>query len=285
MKKLSFSLSALGLFGYLILMTNCNPKTKTIDNPVQFDTIQVNESYYINNDTTSPGCNIRIEFVYPDSIKNMKNIRNVQNVFLEKILGESFKDKNPELVIQEFTSQYKEDFNKFVSHTNDSEYGEDENIYDDETGYSYYIHLHDNILYNKDNFISFTVENLSYEGGAHNSKSVYGYVYNLNTNKMLGENDFAGSKYMENISALLAEKIAEANGVKNIKDLENLGYSSVSDIKPNNNFTLDEKGITYYFNENEIAGTMVGITRVFIPYEELSVYIQKESPISVLTSF
>ncbi|MCC8145083.1 MAG: RsiV family protein [Bacteroidales bacterium] len=280
MKKGNLSFFAICL-SYFIFTTSCEYKTKTVDNTIGFDSIQVDESYHIHGQTSEPGCNIKINFLFPDSTKSTDNLL---KTFVVKTYGEPFNNMGPHEATKEFINRYMENFKNFTTITENSEYKEDENIYVDETGYSYYIQLKNNILYNKNNFISFTVESLSYEGGAHSSKSIYGFVYNLTTDKLLQQNDFAGDKYMSSISTILAEKIAEENGIKEIKELENLGYNSLEEIKPNNNFTLDDQGITYYFNENEIAGTMVGISRVFIPYEELNIYTQKDSPISVFTS-
>jgi hypothetical protein len=154
----------------------------------------------------------------------------------------------------------------------------------DETGYAYYTKLRNTVLYNQNGFISFVVESLVYEGGAHSSKHIYAYVINMETGELLQEDQFSGTNYRFNISSILADKIVEANGLKNGKELENLGYNSVGDIIPNQNFTLDNEGITYYFNENEIAGTSVGIVKVFIPYNELNIYVAKYSPIDVLVN-
>ncbi|GHV08859.1 hypothetical protein FACS1894160_3850 [Bacteroidia bacterium] len=95
------------------------------------------------------------------------------------------------------------------------------------------------------------------------------------------ENDFAGDDFEQNMSAVIVQKILEANELNNPDQLENLGFYG-SEILPNGNFTLNDKGITYYFNEYEIAAYFVGVTEVFIPYEELNIYIISDSPIASL---
>jgi hypothetical protein len=71
--------------------------------------------------------------------------------------------------------------------------------------------------------------------------------------------------------------------LENPADLENLGYYPIDEIVPNNNFTIDNNGITYYFNVNEIGDVMVGLSQVFIPYEEINIYMKKENPIAFLS--
>ncbi|MDL2224179.1 DUF3298 and DUF4163 domain-containing protein [Bacteroidales bacterium OttesenSCG-928-M06] len=279
MKKLNLSFLVISLLCYFTLTTSCDTKTKTVDNPILFKSIEKDEAYYINKDTTKPGCNIKIHFEYPDSSSHKENLL----VSMTEIMyGELFKNMLPEQATNEFIKRYVQSFKQFITLTENNEYKEDESIYEDETGYSYYLKLKNTITYNKNHFVSFYVENTSYEGGAHSSKNIHGYVFNLSTNSRLHEDEFAGDNYEKNMANILIEKLMTAKGVKDVQELENLGYITPEDIKPNDNFTLDAKGITYYFNENEIAGTMIGITRIFIPYEELSIYIQKESPISTL---
>ena len=68
----------------------------------------------------------------------------------------------------------------------------------------------------------------------------------------------------------------------NPKDLENIGFFSVEEIFPNGNFLVDEDGITYTFNEYEIAAYVVRETNVFLPYAEILYLLKKDSPIAKL---
>jgi hypothetical protein len=192
----------------------------------------------------------------------------------------SFKELSPQQATEEYVNQYITAF-KEAGNQKDTSYLDEEEQYVDETGYLFYTRLKNNILYNGNGFISFTVESLVYEGGAHASKSVIGYVVNTSTGQLLTEDQFAGNNYNKHIAEILAQKLATSNGLKNPEELEYLGYSNLEDIVPNGNFTLDKQGITYYFNEGEIAGASTGLIRVFIPYNELKVYLADENfPVS-----
>ena len=84
------------------------------------------------------------------------------------------------------------------------------------------------------------------------------------------------------MAQLLVEHIAKQNNVENTKDLENIGFFSIEEIFPNGNFFVDDKGITYTFNEYEIAAYVVGATHVLLPFEELQYLLKQESPIAKL---
>jgi hypothetical protein len=207
-------------------------------------------------------------------MKDAGKLKKLQNFFNEKFFVDSIAAFPPKEAIAIYERQYLRNFDA------EDFYGPD---YESEAGeLSYYQITKNNLVYNKNNFVSFYVESEGFEGGAHGSKSIYAAVVDLNTGELLTENDFAGDGFEKNISAVIVRKILEANELNDSDQLENIGFYG-SEILPNGNFTLDEKGITYYFNEYEIAAYFVGVTTVFIPYEELRVYISADSPISVLT--
>ncbi|MCL1937069.1 MAG: RsiV family protein [Candidatus Azobacteroides sp.] len=266
---------------YILVSVRCNTdKMNMKENPIHFDSIQVAETYYLFDDTTKAGCNIQISFTFPDSADN-RLLKPIQNIFVEQFFGDSFKNLSPEQAVLKYIKQYIEGFKSVESLDHDTVANDDE-YYKDESGYSCYARLKDHILFNRSDFLSFTVELLSYEGGAHSSKSIYGYVIDLKTGELLQEEQFAGNEYYSRISEILIDSIVKSNEVEKPEDLENLGYNSLSDIHPNNNFTIDDKGITYYFNENEIGGTMLGLTQIFIPYEEFKLYLNEEAPLKTL---
>jgi hypothetical protein len=247
------------------------------DNDIVFDSIHIAETYYLHNDTSKPSCNLQIQFLFPKSYKNEKILAKAQSMFIEKFFGEDFAQMKPAEAVQNYKERYIAEFKEF-----EKEFGEGSALItdeeSDETGHSYYATLQNSIPFNKNNLISFTVEYSNYEGGAHGSHSIYGYIFDLTNGTLISEDQIFTENYKKELASIIVNKIAEINNIKDSKDLPNVGYGSIDDIFPNGNLIIDEKGITYFFNENEIAGYVVGITKVFIPYEEISIYMSKDSP-------
>jgi hypothetical protein len=277
-----FSFLRIGGVIFSLFFVGCRYSTQTVDNKIKYDSIRVAESYYLFNDSTKSGCNVHLAFVYPDSCDDQV-LKNLQNIFIEKMFGSFLRDKDPVQAAKLYAEHYIEEFKKLESEVFDSAYV-DEDEYKNEAKFNYYTKIENRLLYNRNGFISFLVEVLSFEGGLRGSKCIYGYVIDLNTGELLGEEQFAGDKYYSEVACILIDKIAEMNGVIHVKDLENLGYNSLNDIVPNNNFTIDDNGITYYFNENEIASTAIGSTKVFISYEELIIYLKHDSSLFLLAN-
>jgi len=257
---------------------SCLKKSKSSDNEVLFDTIQINESPSVDYNNSKLNCNLHISFTFPISCKKSSQLVDLQKMFIENIFPPQFSNLTPVEAVKSFTNSYISDFQT----TNFSSLFEDDFILEDENNFIFELNLENEILYNRNNFISFVVKRTEYEGGAHGSNSIYGYVIDLNTGKYLTEEDFAGNNYKKNLSTIIVQKIASAKELSDVSQLESIGYNSIDDIVPNDNFIIDDKGITYYFNEYKIAAHFIGITEVFISYEELKSYITFDSPISSL---
>ncbi|MDR2057604.1 MAG: DUF3298 and DUF4163 domain-containing protein [Dysgonamonadaceae bacterium] len=263
----------------LFFFIACNQKIKTVDNGIIFKTISEDKNYSINGKESKLNGNLKISFVYPEIYKTKaEKLKSLQKIFIEKVFTEAYVNLSPQEAVDSFSNRYMHDFNELcVEDFFDEDYRPE-----DEVNFLFYLNIENKIIYNQNNFVSFTVENASYNGGAHGSHSISGYVIDLNTHALLTEDAFAGINYTKNLSPIIIRKIAEANGLKETEQLENIGYNNINGMAPNGNFTLDDKGITYYFNEYEIAAYSVGITKVFIPYKEFNVYIAGNSPIAKL---
>ena len=294
MKRKSFSLTVVCVV-HLLLAFSCKQNVKNDGNTINLDSLQVNVIHHQHNDTTQPACNLQISFVYPKLETDEKKQKCLQSLFIGKTFDEALSILTPQEALEIFSKQYINEFDNFREEEDHEEHEEHECHEDHEhfeetefelnnpkfeSEYHFYLTIKTQVVYNKNNFLSFTVERNIFEGGAHGSNSIYGYVVNLNTGKLINEDLFAGGNYSKNLSALMTQKLAKENGLSSPQDLENIGYINTSDITPNNNFTLNEKGITYYFNEYEIGAYFLGVTKVFIPYEELKIYISENSPIS-----
>jgi len=274
LKKVWFFILTVSII-FSLTSVSCREKSKSDNSGVVFDTIQVNKSQSIDYKESKINCNLHIAFIYPITCKKTSALSDLQKLFIEKVFPAQYADLSPKDAVNNFSEKYLQDFRSIKA---------EDYVLEDENSFIYELSLEDEIRYNRNNFISFVVKNVSNEGGAQEvSNSIYGYVIDLNTGKFLTEEDFAGNNYKKNLSSIIVKKIAASKNLQDVSQLETIvGYNDIKTIVPNDNFILDDKGITYYFNEGEIAAGFVGITEVFIPYEELKSYITDDNPISSL---
>ena len=140
----------------------------------------------------------------------------------------------------------------------------------------------DVIRYNKRNLVSYTVKFENYTGGAHGSHSFNNHVIDLNTGNKVKEQDIFVENFEDELSKILVDHIAKLNNVSEAKKLEEIGFFSVDEIYPNGNFLIDETGITYTFNEYEIAAYVVGTINVHIPFDDIKYLLKADGLLASL---
>ncbi len=276
-----FSLPIL-FFISLIACDGCKKTTNVQENNITFDSIQHAEIYHLFNDTTKPHCNLQIKFVYPADCADKKTLKSLQSIFVSAYFGSSFAGNTPEEALKayrdQYIGQYVESYKEYEDESRTSDYDADE---DESHGtFNFYEMSRDSILFNKNNILSFSVYFEDYAGGAHGSHRLNGYVVDLGSGKLISESDIFCEECPDKIADMIVKKIIKQNNLSRPEELENVGYSDIDKMVPNGNFLADDKGITYIFNEYEIAPYFMGVTEVFLPYNEIEIFMNKKSPLA-----
>lgn len=269
------------LFLINVFVSGCNIGTKkTTDNDVTFDSICVDKTYHLLENPENPNCNLQINFTYPTKYNNKDILKKIQQQFVYSYFGDGYENLSPE----EATAKYTEDYLNNYKDLED-EYKADVAKADETpvgAWFSYFEMSSDDIAYNKNDILSYTVNFENYTGGAHGAHSFTNHVIDMKTGNLIKEDDIFIEGFQEDLAQILIDRIAKQNTVENPKELENIGFFSIDEIFPNGNFLIDDNGITYTFNEYEIAAYVVGATNVHLPYEEIQYLLKKDSPITHL---
>ncbi len=269
------------LFLLTLFASSCNLDTKkATDNDISFDSLQVEKSYHLLENPENPHCNLQINFIFPDDFDNKDVLKKMQLSFVETFYGEDYADRSPQEATTQFTTDYltsykelEDEFKTELTQENETPIG---------SWFSYYQLLSNEITYNKQDILSYTIQFENYTGGAHGSHSIIHQSIDLKTGSVITEDDIFNEGFEEDLSALLVNYIAQQNNVEQVKELENIGFFSIEEIFPNGNFAVNENGITYTFNEYEIAAYVVGATEVYLAYKEIQHLLKTESPIAHL---
>ncbi|WP_075558479.1 DUF3298 and DUF4163 domain-containing protein [Parabacteroides timonensis] len=269
------------LFLISIFVSGCNIGTKkTADNDIKFDSISVDKTYHLLENPENPNCNLQINFTYPAKYDDKEILKKIQQQFVSAFFGDSYEKLSPEEAVAKYTEDYLNNYKDL-----ENEYKE-EVAKADETPvgawFSYYEMSANDIAYNQNDILSYSVYTDNYTGGAHGSHASANHVINMKTGTPITESDIFIEDFQDDLAQILVDRIAKQNSVENAKDLESIGFFSIDEIFPNNNFLVDGNGITYTFNEYEIAAYVVGATNVHLPYEEIQYLLKKDSPIAHL---
>lgn len=277
--KTHISLSITTLIIISLFFNACKTKPKEdAENKISFDSIAVEQVYSLFDNPDNPNCNLQIKLIYPVKFDNKNLLATIQKQFVIDYFGDEYENFSPKEAVEKYTEDYinsykelEDDFKDEVERSNGNPVA---------SWFSYYEMSENEIEYNKNDILSYSVSFSNYTGGAHGSHSTGYHVIDLKTGKILTEKDIFIDDYQEQLAEILVDKIAEINEVQHPKELEQLGFFSVEEIFPNDNFLIDETGITYAFNEYEIAAYVVGLIDIHIPYSELVHLLRKDSPIA-----
>lgn len=126
-----------------------------------------------------------------------------------------------------------------------------------------------------ENLVQFKVGGEFYTGGAHGSAVNHYYVLDLSQHKQLKLNDLIG-RYRENqvYGALYPEFVRwvkSSDSTVNLKEYEAMWKFTLA-----HDFTLDQKGLTFYYGQYEIGPYSVGMPEFTIPYTKLNGIIKPE---------
>ena len=265
-----------------MVIVGCRPK-KAFDpeaeNNIKFDSIVVSEIYYLLGDSTNPYCTLESSFTFPSDYKDKEVYDNLISYFIFSFFGEDTASTKPKEAvdnyIQKYIADYKELESDFITETEILGRKPSQ-----ESWFAYYEMSSNEILYNKCDLLSYSVSIEYYTGGAHGGHGYNNHVLSLKTGKKLNESDIFIENYDLELARIIVDAIAANNNVTNPVELENMGFFNVAEIYPNNNFYVDESGITYTFNEYEIAAYSVGRTDVLLPYKTISHLLRDDSPIA-----
>ena len=269
MKKQYVSLLAiiLSVSGFLF---SCHDKMNKNTGALQFDSIQVNKTAHLFNDTAKPACNIIINFAYPikssdDMLKDSLNTYFISACFGDKYIGEK-----PEEVVKQYTENYISEYRRDL----EPMYTEDEKDKEDESSigawYSYYKGIESHVQYYKKHLLVYRINYNEYTGGAHGIYMSTFLNMDLRTLSPIRLDDIFVGEYQEALTDLLWNQLMADNKVTTRQEVEDMGYTSTGDLEPTENFYLSPKGITFYYNIYEIAPYVMGPVEITLPYEIMS---------------
>lgn len=263
------------------LLTNCNGGHRQVsENKIQFDSIQVEKTYHLFNNPDNPNCDLLINFVYPSQYADKEILKKIQTTFILDYFGEPFEDMTPQEATGNYVTDYIEAY-KSLEPDFEEEYKRS-NGQPSSSWFSYYENMSGHIAFNKIDLISYTVSFSTYTGGAHGASAYNNHVVDLKTGDLVTESDLFIANYQDLLAEMLVDALVKDFEVSAPADLENIGFFSVEEIFPNGNFLITEHGLTYTFNQYEIAAYAVGPINVLLPYDELEIILKRESPIADL---
>ena len=254
-----------------------NEKRKSEANNINFEKYAIDSTYHLFGDTAKPAIKIHLSMYYPVEYKNLSVLDSLQRLIITSVTTNSNQAlRNPEETMRNFIAQKITEYRLL-----EKDYESMLLMKDDEPSASFfneYLEEESNV-FDKDGIFCFSTCVYSFTGGAHGLNTIKYTCVDLDNGSVITGKDLFIDDYESLLSPVILEKLVEMQKVKSPKELEKTGFFDISDIKPNNNFYLNEKGITFVYNPYEIAAYFIGILEVFIPYEDITAVLASENPV------
>lgn len=224
---------------------------------------------YLFDDPTKQSLDIDVSIEYPLSYSDPAILMKVRKLVLLDFYPEadSVYD-NPVDAIEAYIDDYKKFFKE-----SEGDLTEDAMI--NESDESNSVSPWDNtekmiIRHNANGLFSYTIFSDRFTGGAHGGKNFLNTVVDMKTGEKITEDDLFSETTKPLIVNMIINKIMKMQKVAEASDLQDIGFFDAAEIGLNKNFYLNEKGLTYTYNEYEIAAYAVGTTDVLLTYNEIA---------------
>jgi len=236
---------------------------------------------YLFDDPTKQSLDIDVSLEYPIKYSDAEILKKVRKIVLLDFYPEA--DSVYESPIEAINA-YVKDYKKFFKES-ESEYSEDSTNTESEDLFSGvpWNNVEKMIVqYNGDDLFSYTIFSDRYTGGAHGGKTFLNTVIDMKTGEKITEDDLFSESSKPLIVNMIVDKIMQKYKVSKPNELQDVGFFDASEIGLNKNFYLNKKGLTYTFNEYEIAAYAVGTTEILLGFNEISDFLKPGCPFEAL---
>ncbi len=277
MKKQNVSLLVLLLAtsGFLFSCTNKANRNK---GSLEFDSIQVNETAHLFDDTAKPACNLVVNFTCVDRSTDETMKDSLNQYFQALCFGNAYLNLPPQEAVQRYKEQYVSDYRNDLEEL----YRKEEKKFGDasqKAWYSYYKYIQSQVQFYRKDLLVYRTRYEEYTGGAHGIYMTSFLNLDLRTLVPIQLDDLFADGYEEALTDLLWNQLMADNRVTTRKELEDLGYGSTGNLAPTENFCIGQEGITFLYNVYEIAPYVMGAIEITLPYDIMSHLLDDKSRI------
>ena len=260
----------------------CADKMSKKIGELQFENLKANETAYLFADTAKPSCNININFAFPVS-SNDELLKDTLNYyFITACFGEKYALELPQEVLKKYVTNYVNEYRTDLEPL----YLQDEKDIQDgstiDSWYSYYKNIEGEVQFYDKGLLVYRSYFDEYTGGAHGIYMSTFLNIDLAIMRPLKLDDIFVGDYKENLTNMIWSELMAKHKVKTREALEDLGYGSTGEIAPTENFYLDNKGITFYYNVYDITPYAMGPVTVSLSYSMIDHWLNTNPVIQAL---
>jgi len=256
------------------------------DNLIRYETVLLKKEYIAKDIEYFPSFTTDMQFTFPSAYRSKEKLQKLQELFVSNAFGAEFASFSPSDALDVFYEKLFSEYQEIVDSNGEmiAKGMEDPaNSGDMWMSLSKDYTQTNQFSFNRNDLISYTVATYRYDGGAHGMDFVTGFVVDVNTAKNLTFGDIFKSNTQKQITdLLLAKMVSYFEDYNTVEELEEAGYS-IDEIKPHDNFYINERGITFIYNPYQIGAYALGGQEIVLTYAEIADYLKPNSPLIEIT--
>lgn len=254
--------------------------TKPSDITVLLDSVAVDSVCPLFHNYEKPAChfNLRMEVPYVEGNSSLSQslqrfLASIprQGAFVEESDGTvaGMADNYLRTYIMQYLQEGKDAIDS---------YGED--MQAAATWMSYEEQAEGTVVFHENSFLSYQFKVYSYMGGAHGNTVTTNRVFDMNNQNVVTLSNLFTDEALSVVGDYLRQALASQNECQTVDELIQSGiFFSAGEIEPNDNFLLDNKGLTWVYDPYEIAPYAYGPVTVSLSWNQLADLIDPDSPI------
>ncbi|WP_373774746.1 DUF3298 domain-containing protein [Porphyromonas loveana] len=265
------------LLAALAYVTSCNRNKSLQSGQIILDSLSLERSTHLFGDTTMPHNSISIVFACPtDSMPNVV-IDSIRYNILNNLFGPQYASMKPREAMLAYAAASDSIYLAEVEPELKEELAANPNYRPEGGLYSYVEELFGQVIYRQDSLLVYGVEIFGYTGGAHGHFFTRLFNLDLHTGKLIRLFDFLDEKKARELTDMLWKQLMEDQDVTSREALNEMGYGTLGDLYLTDNYEITPNGISFHFNQYEIAPYAMGMIVVTLSYKDLAPYILEDS--------
>lgn len=254
--------------------------TKPSDYTVLLDSIAVDSVCPLFHNYEKPACHFSLNMEIPYVEGNTSLSQSLER-FLASIPRQGAFTEDSDGTLQSMVDNYLRSYiMQYLQEGKEAidSYGED--MQAAATWMSYEEQANGNVVYTEGPFLSYQFKVYSYMGGAHGNTVTLNRVYDMASQMPITLSNLFTPDALDSVGVVLRNALAVQNECETIEQLaeKNIFFSAM-EIEPNDNFLLDNKGLTWIYDPYEIAPYAYGAVSVSLPWSKLVDMIDEESSV------
>ena len=226
------------------------------------------EAKLIDEEVDSPTAEIELTMIYPvKTINDDSSVRYLDQCIRGHFIDADINYQHPDSLLthaqKAFFKLYREQNKDWQESCNAFDWLKETNM---------------SVCYNSEYILCLEYLDYVYTGGAHGMTNQSFDIFNLKTGTMISFQDIFKSDAVKRLSDILTSQLRSDRHIPDSISLKEAGFF-VDVIKPGTNIYLNGSGIGFIYNQYEIAPYSVGISNIFIDYDQLNGVLKENTPI------